>query len=237
MRNDASHRGFWWSASHRREGVLLDGKLVLAAVAILFVGSGCTGDPTQTEEYAQLQSELADVESEFAASEAAAEAAADEAATEAKADLEAISAEVARLEAELIEVNASLESKAESAGRLEVVFEHLVAYDMWIDPTLIEELDALGLDVALADQVVKDHDWGDSWLSYGETQGYDVVVATRRTLDEQKLDEAWTRLLLSPVGSDEEEIAYWDYVIQLWTIAFEAFDDTTREYALAGDGL
>jgi hypothetical protein len=121
-----------------------------------------------------------------------------------------------------------LESRTESIGLVTASIEHLIAWDLWIDPNVVSELESLGADLSLADQILNDRGWGDSWVRYVEEQGFDAVIGTRPT-GVTELDRAWATFLATPEGSDEEFVAIWDYNLRLLAMLLKQSERITFE--------
>jgi hypothetical protein len=207
-------------------------KQLTALIVVLILVAGCSSDPSQSDEYLFLESQKSEVESELANVEselASVRDAANEATAAASADLALLDADIVSLEDELADANSSLFAGSESLAGLATKVEHLVAFDVWLEEGLADELASLGVDTSVADQIVVDRDWAATWASFLVNRGYDVVFSTQRPVDDEALDEAWDTYLDAAIDSDEEEVAYWDYYLLLLSVVLDSLDE-----ALAG---
>lgn len=103
-------------------------KVMVGVIAVSIVAAGCSSDPTQSDEYQQLESQLTEVQSQVAD----AQDAASETAAATQAELEGLRADVARLDGELTEADANNLAVSEAMVLLTQAFETVVAFDLFI---------------------------------------------------------------------------------------------------------
>jgi hypothetical protein len=190
---------------------------VVAVIGIMIVLAGCSSDPTTSEEYLTLETAKAEAATE-------AEKAATQGGDEAEAALAEADAEIAILNDAWDEAKLAKGIYENGFEDLADAAEHLLAWELWLEPEFIDELEGVGANLAAADQIMTDRDWSDDWREYGDRDGYSAILLTRLQVDDEALGELWNTWLDTPLESDDEVAASWDYSIALWAYVFDKID-------------
>ena len=199
-------------------------KVMVGVIAVSIVAAGCSSDPTQSDEYQQLESQLTEVQSQVAD----AQDAASETAAATQAELEGLRADVARLDGELTEADANNLAVSEAMVLLTQAFETVVALDLWIALEDIQVLHSVGVDTSVGDRIVNDRGWSRDWEEFSISRGGFTLDRLIAQQDDEQLELAWLSIFDTESASDEEFAAFTAFSLRLYELLFEQLDETTR---------
>lgn len=211
--------------------MLRKGIVTVAAIAAVAVG-GCATDPGETSEFQALEAQLVEAQSDLADAEAAARSAAETS----RSELDALRTENDRLESRLTDFNAARSAASSSYARLADLVEVQVAWGLWVAPEDIEDLQVLGVDTSVGDQIIEERSWGNTWEEFALSSGGFTVNHLIAELDDEALETAWISYAEAPLGSDEEYAAISSFFLRLHELTIESLHEADQLLSTPNDG-